>query len=133
MFRVTKQIDFCYGHRLLNYQGPCRHLHGHNGRVEVEIEVGALDERGMARDFSDLKTVVKTWIDSHLDHRILLHRDDPVLAHLKKTGEAHYEMTENPTAENISRVIYERMSAKIKLSKVTVWESPTASASYIGE
>ena len=33
MFRVTKEIHFCYGHRLLNYDGKCRHLHGHNGRA----------------------------------------------------------------------------------------------------
>ena len=55
MFKVTKHIDFCYGHRLLNYDGQCRHLHGHNGRVEVDIESEKLDERGMVHDFSDIK------------------------------------------------------------------------------
>ena len=28
MYRVTREIDFCYGHRLLNYAGKCRYLHG---------------------------------------------------------------------------------------------------------
>ena len=32
MFRATKEIHFCFGHRLMNYVGKCRHLHGHNGR-----------------------------------------------------------------------------------------------------
>ena len=41
MFRVTRQIDFCYGHRLLNYEGKCRYLHGHNGRAVIVIEVAA--------------------------------------------------------------------------------------------
>ena len=38
MFRVTREIDFCYGHRLLNYDGKCKYLHGHNGRAVITIE-----------------------------------------------------------------------------------------------
>jgi 6-pyruvoyl-tetrahydropterin synthase len=41
--RVTKVIDFCYGHRLLDYQGQCRFLHGHNGRLEIDVESDGLD------------------------------------------------------------------------------------------
>ena len=55
MFRVSREIDFCYGHRLLDYQGKCRHLHGHNGRVLITLEADALDERGMVLDFGDIK------------------------------------------------------------------------------
>ena len=87
MFRVTKHIEFCYGHRLLNYEGKCRHLHGHNGRVEVDIEAGTLDGRGMVYDFSDIKEAIKNWIDETLDHRMLLCRDDPILPVLKQRGE----------------------------------------------
>ncbi len=35
MYEVTKEIRFCYGHRLLQYEGKCRHLHGHNGRAVI--------------------------------------------------------------------------------------------------
>ena len=38
MFRVSREIDFCYGHRLLNYDGKCKYLHGHNGRAIITIE-----------------------------------------------------------------------------------------------
>ena len=79
MFRVTRQIDFCYGHRLLNYDGKCKYLHGHNGRAIITIESEKLDERGMVLDFSDIKRVVSGWIDENLDHRMILHRDDPVV------------------------------------------------------
>ena len=58
MYYVTRQIDFCYGHRLLNYEGKCRHLHGHNGRAVIKIASGELDDRGMVLDFSDIKSVV---------------------------------------------------------------------------
>ena len=55
MFRVSRQIDFCYGHRLLNYAGKCRFLHGHNGRAIITIESETLDERGMVLDFTEIK------------------------------------------------------------------------------
>ncbi len=72
MFHVTKLIDFCYGHRLLKYEGKCRHLHGHNGRVEIRLRGDTLDERGMLMDFGDVKETMKRWIDDNLDHRMIL-------------------------------------------------------------
>ncbi len=88
MYRVTREIDFCYGHRLLNYDGKCKHLHGHNGRAVIAIESPQLDERGMVLDFSEIKRVVSTWIDENLDHRMLLHRDDPAVPMLEEAGRA---------------------------------------------
>ena len=58
MFNVSREIDFCYGHRLLNYPGKCRHLHGHNGRVVITFEASGLDDRGMVLDFSEIKRMV---------------------------------------------------------------------------
>src|SRR5215470_16846468 len=95
MFRVTREIEFCYGHRLLNYEGKCRHLHGHNGLAVIAIEGSKLDERGMLVDFGDIKSAVSTWIDDHLDHRMLLRRDDPVVPILEKMGEPMYLLDEN--------------------------------------
>ena len=57
--RVTKTIDFCYGHRLLDYDGKCRYLHGHNALLEVDIESDSLDELGMVIDFGDVRDLVK--------------------------------------------------------------------------
>ena len=87
MFCVTREIDFCYGHRLLNYEGKCRYLHGHNGRAVITLESNVLDSRGMVIDFSDIKRVVSTWIDDTLDHRMVLHREDPVVPLLEEMGE----------------------------------------------
>ena len=79
MFSVTREITFCYGHRLLDYDGKCRFLHGHNGRAVITLESDHLDDLGMVVDFSHLKRIVGGWIDETLDHKMLLHRDDPVL------------------------------------------------------
>jgi len=107
MYRVTREISFCYGHRLLNYDGKCRHLHGHNGRAVITLEAPQLDRLGMVMDFSQIKDVVSSWIDEALDHKMLLHKDDPVLPMLKQKGEPVYVMDVNPTAENIAKLIYD--------------------------
>lgn len=131
MFRVTRQIDFCYGHRLLNYNGKCRFLHGHNGRAEIVIEAPQLDALGMVLDFSDIKRVVSTWIDNTLDHRMLLHRDDPAVKFLQEMGEPLFLMDENPTAENIARLIFDfTAEAGFPIIEARLWETPNCHASY---
>ena len=133
MFQVTREIDFCYGHRLLNYAGKCRYLHGHNGRAVIVIESDSLDERGMVLDFSDIKNVVSKWIDDNLDHRMILHRDDPARAHLESLGEPLYLLDVNPTAENIARLIFEfTRSHGFPVVETHLWETPRCFATYRG-
>src|ERR1700731_3269539 len=100
MFRVTREIDFCYGHRLLNYDGKCRHLHGHNGRAIIALEASTLDDRGMLVDFGEIKHRVQRWIGKTLDHTMLRRRADPTLPILQAHGERVFVMDVNPTAEN---------------------------------
>ena len=78
MYRVTVEVDFSYGHRLLNYDGKCAHPHGHNARVEVDLETETLDAADMAVDFSVLKHGIKDWVDRHLDHQMVLDRKSVV-------------------------------------------------------
>ena len=131
MFRVSREIDFCYGHRLLNYDGKCKYLHGHNGTAILAIETDQLDERGMVVDFSDIKRVVSTWIDDNLDHRMILHRDDPAVAILQQMGEPLFLLDVNPTAENIARLIHEHaVQCGLPLVETQLWETPHAYATY---
>ncbi len=131
MFHVTREIDFCYGHRLLHYQGKCRHLHGHNGRATVTFEAEGLDDRGMVRDFSDIKAVVNRWVDEHLDHRMILSRDDPAVPLLQGLGEPLYLIDANPTAENIAKLIYDCCVAEgFPVVEVSLWETPHCQATY---
>ena len=131
MFRVTKEIHFCYGHRLLNYAGKCRNLHGHNGKAVITLETEQLDRLGMVVDFTKLKQVVGGWIDQQLDHKMLLHRDDPALAYLKQQGEPVYVMDVNPTAENIAKLIFEQAAAQgFPVVEVRLWETESCYASY---
>lgn len=132
MYRVTREIDFCYGHRLLNYDGKCRFLHGHNGRAIITLESPELDARGMVLDFSDIKRVVSSWIDTTLDHRMILHRDDPAVSALRELKEPLYIVDFNPTAENIARLIYDFTAANgFPVVEVSLWETPHCFATYV--
>lgn len=133
MYRVTREIDFCYGHRLLNYEGKCRYLHGHNGKAVITIESPQLDYRGMVTDFSDIKRFVSTWIDENLDHRMILCRDDPAISALQQLGEPLYLLDVNPTAENIARVIFEATrNAGFPVVETLLWETPNCYATVRG-
>ncbi len=131
MFRVTQEIEFCYGHRLLEYDGKCRHLHGHNGRAVIVMEGADLDARGMLVDFSEIKQSLRTWIDESLDHRMILSENDPVLPLLREMDEPVYVMPENPTSENIAKLIYGKArSLGFPVVEVSLWENPNSFATY---
>lgn len=133
-FQVTKVIEFAYGHRLLDHDGKCRYLHGHNGMIEVDIDAEALDKMGMVIDFSRVSEVVKAWVDMNLDHRMLLCRDDPLTLVLIAAGEPVFTMDENPTAENIARLIWTAArDSGLQVAEVRLWETSTSRASYRGE
>ncbi len=131
MFRVTKEIDFCYGHRLLNYDGKCKHLHGHNGKAVIVLEGAQLDHRGMVVDFSDIKKHVAGWIDANLDHRMILHEADPIVPILQDMGEPMFLVSENPTAESIAKLIYDfAKSHRLPVKEVSLWETFNSYATY---
>ena len=133
MFRVTREIEFCYGHRLLNYDGKCKHLHGHNGKAVIVLESDELDDRGMLVDFTDIKRHVSAWIDSTLDHRMILNKADPVVEYLLQQGEPLFLIDSNPTAENIARLIFDfAKSQKLPVVEVSLWETFHSYATYRG-
>lgn len=132
-YRVTVRIDFCYGHRLMEYDGACAHPHGHNGRAEITLESDTLDHRGMVMDFGDVKRDVKAWIDEKMDHQMLVRRDDPLVAWLEEHGEPHLALDDNPTAETIARLIFHHaVSQGHPVVEVKLWETPASHATYRG-
>lgn len=131
MYSVTRRIDFCYGHRLLDYDGVCKHPHGHNAVAEIEVHSGDLDSRCMVCDFGDLKRIVKGWIDETIDHKMILRRDDPLVKPLLDLGEPIFLVDSNPTVEHLAKVIYDyAVSQSLPVKAVRVWETPSSHATY---
>lgn len=131
MYSVTKRIDFCYGHRLLDYEGVCKHPHGHNALAEIEVRAASLDRRNMVCDFSDIKRIMKSWIDRELDHKMVLRHDDPLVEPLRQLGEPMYLLDSNPTVERIAKLIFDAAVAHgLPVVRVRVWETPSSFADY---
>lgn len=76
MYSITKDIYFCYGHRLMGHPGKCKHLHGHSVKAAITIVAEALDDQGMVCDFSEVTKAAQKFIDETLDHNFLIHRQD---------------------------------------------------------
>ena len=130
MFRVTKELPFCFGHRLMNYDGKCRQLHGHNARAAVTV-AGPLDAQGMVADFAVLRRRIGDWIDRTLDHKMILHKDDPLVPVLRGMGDPVLAIDDHPTTENLAKLIFEQVKREgYAVVEVTVWETPTSYATY---
>lgn len=130
-YRITTEIEFAYGHRLLNYDGKCAHPHGHNARVEIELESGSLDAADISVDFTVLKHAMRSWVDEHVDHKMILRADDPLVPVLQNMNEPVYVMETNPTAETLARLLFHVAAEHgFPVSRVRFWESPTSRAEY---
>jgi len=85
-YKISKSFDFCYGHRVYtqdvdpDYAGslecPCQRIHGHQGKITVEMSIDKLDQRGFVVDFKEL-SFIKYFIDNNLDHRFIVSVQDP--------------------------------------------------------
>ena len=131
MYKILKEIDFCYGHRLLDYNGKCAHPHGHNGKIEIELSSEKLDNRGMVFDFSDIKEIIQKWVDKELDHRMILKKEDPLVKIFEELKEPIVVMSDNPTAESLAKLVFDFARSKnLPITRVTFWETPSSSATY---
>ncbi|WP_446808328.1 6-pyruvoyl trahydropterin synthase family protein [Methylomonas sp. 2BW1-5-20] len=131
MYIITKEVYFCYGHRLMNHPGKCRNLHGHSVKASISIKQNNLNEQGMVCDFSDVKDCVEAFIDKILDHNFLLHKDDPIIPALVANNEQFLAIDEHPTAEVLSKMIYLHVKQQgFNVDQVVLWETASANACY---
>ena len=131
MYKIKKTFHLAYGHRLLNHNGKCKNLHGHNGVVEITLAAAELNSEMMVMDFTELGLKMKTWLDDNLDHKMILAKADPLAGVLAAQGQACYLTAASPTAETLAQIIYETAeSMELPVRKVAFWETPTSMASY---
>ena len=112
--------DFASAHTLRDYPGACSRMHGHNWKVELELESTHLNEIGMAVVFKAMNQAT-TEICDRLDHRY------------SNEKEPFTEI--NPSSENVAKWLFDSIKKKIddknvSCSSVTVWESESSSATY---
>ena len=133
---VTTELEFSAAHRVFNPEwtdernhevfGGCANpnWHGHNYELHVTVE-GEMDpETGFVMDFRDLKSLVESRVIQDLDHQNV-NLDVPWMAGLI------------PSVENMVVAIWSRLADglpnEVKLSKLTLWETPRSYVEYTGE
>ena len=131
MYIITKEVYFCYGHRLMNHAGKCRNLHGHSVKASISIKQAELNQQSMVCDFADVKQAVDGFISDVLDHNFLLHKDDPLVPALTAANEQFLLLDEHPTAEVLSKMIYRHVKQQgLNVDQVVLWETTSACACY---
>jgi 6-pyruvoyltetrahydropterin/6-carboxytetrahydropterin synthase len=116
---IFKEFTFEAAHRLPNVppEHKCARLHGHSFRAEIAVRGPVGGTSGWVMDFAEIKAAFAPFLDE-LDHHYL--NEVPGLG--------------NPTSEQISRWIWERLCPRLPgLAAVTVRETCTAGATYRGE
>lgn len=105
--KLTTEKTIAIAHHLMNYDGACAHVHGHNVRVQVELN-GKPNRNGFLADFKDIKGII-----NELDHK-------DINAYISQ-----------PTAENICLYYLSKFESQLKSNiesvTVRVWESTTSS------
>lgn len=119
MYKVSVTTKFSAAHRLIDYDGPCENLHGHNWAVKAVVGTKKLDDIGLAYDFKKLKSHLNETIE-RFDHQFL--------------NEIAPFDTLNPTSENIAQYIFQSLTKKLpsnlKVVSVEVGESERYKAIY---
>ena len=123
MYEITSEMNFSAAHHLLNYDGPCENVHGHNWLVRATVRCETLDKIGIGIDFKILKKALKATLDK-LDHT------DLNLIFNEEFG--------NPSSENIAYYIHGKIGEflnddRVKIYRVDVYETPGNCASYFND
>jgi 6-pyruvoyltetrahydropterin/6-carboxytetrahydropterin synthase len=136
-YTIRIEVKFRAGHRLLPpYIGKCNNVHGEGYTAIVEFARECLDNNGMVFDFGDVKTKIKSWIDTNWDHAYICHNDDFVFDFLRGNGFKVFNMGyQNPTAENMSKFLYDviKKDISIYVKRVGIVESFEDSIAYYEE
>ncbi|WP_272152079.1 6-pyruvoyl trahydropterin synthase family protein [Tenacibaculum aiptasiae] len=137
MSRVTvhRKAHFNAAHRLFNpkwsdeknYEvfGKCSNpnYHGHNYELIVSLTGEVDKETGYVYDLGKLKELIKSEVEEAFDHK-----------NLNVEVEVFKEL--NPTVENISIVIYNKLRVSIPKNldlEITLYETPRNYVTYRGE
>lgn len=128
---AVRRIQFCAGHRVFQHESKCKNLHGHNyvAYFHAKAKTG-LDDIGRVIDFSELKTILKTWIDNNWDHKLILFENDTeTINAVSNIGTELFLLPNNPTAENMAQYLIEVVCPKlfqnylIEINKIVLWET----------
>ncbi|MCR5103000.1 MAG: 6-carboxytetrahydropterin synthase QueD [Eubacterium sp.] len=137
MYVIKSSSTFDSAHFLKDYKGKCANIHGHRWIVTVDAGSEKLEtegpSRGMVVDFGQLKKDMKHETKK-LDHALIIEKgslSEKTMEAMKSEGFTIVQMDFRPTAENLAKYFYDKMTEKgYKVMKVRVFETPENVAEY---
>lgn len=142
MFKIKSEVQFDMAHYLSGYVGKCSNIHGHRYRLIAKLASKTLHQdgqlRGMVDDFSNFKNALKE-IEDTFDHKLIIENNEEGQELARKLQEmpndfAIYFVPYRPTAEEMSRDIFNRLKAKgLPVCEVELFETPNNSCIYTEE
>ncbi len=142
VIRITKEFRFEGAHALLNYDGKCRHIHGHSYILYVTVKGSPADDPdshkdGMLMDFTDLKSIVNNNIIEKFDHALLLRRNSPLAEEITEQYRNVIITDFQPTCENLisyfAGVIQKHLPGNTELHSLRLYETATSFVEWHSE
>ncbi len=140
--RITKEFRFEGAHALVNYDGLCRHIHGHSYILYVTVKGEPITDRestksGMIIDFKDLKSIVNTNIINKFDHALVLRSDAKLAEEICAEYENVILVEFQPTCENMivyfAQKIKENLPSAVQLHSLRLYETATSYVEWFAE
>jgi 6-pyruvoyltetrahydropterin/6-carboxytetrahydropterin synthase len=144
-FRSSKTFhNLPCAHRRYAHQGHCAFVHGYSRSFTLWFESESREEgTGFVMDFGGLKEV-KSWLEDHFDHTMLLDAKDPLLPQfqdLERQGACKLVVFDDVGMEGSAKYVYDfvsswvsrKTSGRVTLYSVECRENDKNSAIYIAE
>lgn len=145
--RSITTFDIQYAHRFYRFQGEAQYLHGHTGKLTIEVEDTVEKGVNMVYPCNEIQKVAWSVI-KNFDHALILREDDPLLPAIldvyekqgiknghpqnKMKGEAFKTelctaypdcrlvvTKETMTVEGMIKIVYDLLKDKLKIAKIT--------------
>lgn len=139
--RVSKEFHFEMSHALLNYDGPCKNIHGHSYKLVVTLIGEPISDNknpknGMLIDFTEFKKMVKALVVEHFDHAFLVNREAEINSFYttKEMFDKMIVLNYQPTCENILLDIVMRLKKgfpeNFQIHNIRLYETVTSYAEW---
>ncbi|MBN2137833.1 MAG: 6-carboxytetrahydropterin synthase [Sedimentisphaerales bacterium] len=121
MFTISVEMTFKASHQLTLSDGSIEPVHSHDWSVAAEVAGEKLNDTGFVIDFNDLRAELRG-----------------IITPLENTqlGNLDCFENENPSAENVAKYVYEKLSPKlpksVHLQSIAVGEEHRCRAKFTG-
>ena len=150
------ELDLQYAHRFYNFKGEAQYLHGHTGKLIIEVEDSINKGVNMVFPCNEIKKTA--WnILQNFDHALILREDDPLLPAILKVYEVQGIKNGTPTnkmkgpafktelataypecrlvvtketmtVEGMIKIVYDLLKDKLNISKLTFYSGDNAAS-----